>query len=159
MGILTKKTKEEIIAKGSLSAKPSSTDSKAIPINVGEWLRINIEVNYKIYGYTGEPSSISIINTVEGQNVTLKTDSDTSGSGVDKKGTYTTTNGIIWASAEVNNLLDIYKHIGNTDTDWGGLQDNKTNIITISVKKEYPYLGGNSKAIADYTITGIRRVD
>ena len=149
--------REEIIAQGSLLAKPSSTDSVAIPINVGEWLRISIKVNYKIYGYVGEPSSISIINVVEGQNITLKKDSDTSGT--NKQETYATTNGVAWASAEVNSLLDIYKYIGDNNSDWGELQNNKTNTIKIAVTKKHNYSTGSTKATADYTITGVRRVD
>lgn len=154
--------KEEVIAKGSLIApRWGKNDSKAIPINVGEWLQIFIQVNYTLYGYYNYPDSttakILITNTVDGEVTTLKEESDSRGRD-EIKGTYSTQNGEVWAMQPVNSLIDIYRCIGITGTDWGKLKNNKTNTITIEVSRTATSGSSDAtKAIADYTITGIRR--
>lgn len=154
--------KEEVIAKGTLTApRWGKNDSKAIPINVGEWLQISIKVNYTLYGSYNYPDSttskILITNTVDGEVTTLKEESDSRGRD-EIKGTYSTQNGEAWAMQPVNSLIDIYRCIGITGTDWGKLKNNKTNTITIEVSRTATSGSSDAtKAIADYTITGIRR--
>lgn len=160
--------KKEIIAQGSLSAtglgEGDRIDSQVVPIKVGEWASISIKINYILHGHLGVISEIILSNTVDGGiPVTLKEDVEI-GHDQRKTGTYHTTNGIHWITAEVNSIMDIYKNIGDTRINWGSLQDNKTNVIYIAAKRsgDLAQFAGNETAetvgaVVNYTIEGIRR--